>query len=70
MKKRRDRRWRAVRFKYDDLLWWSLILVFGTCLLNALTHFNARAQILLYSVGGFLLVLYICLSYGEYFKRK
>ena len=27
-------------------------------------------QILLYSVGGFLLVLYICLSYGEYFKRK
>ena len=70
MKRKKDRLYRAVRLKYDDLLWCSLILAFGTELLNALMHFSQQAQVALYSAAGFLLMLYICLSYGEIFKRK
>lgn len=70
MKKRGNRTYRAVRLQYDDLLWYSLILAFGTELLNAILHFSQRTQVALYSAAGFLLALYICLHYGEIFKRK
>lgn len=71
MKKRTDRQYRAVHVKYDDLLWGSLILAFGTELVNALLFpISIKTQMALYSAAGLLVALYIYLSYAEYFKRK
>ncbi|MGI5978376.1 MAG: hypothetical protein ACOX66_02620 [Oscillospiraceae bacterium] len=70
MKRKRDKQYHIVRIKYDDLLWGSLILVFGTRLLTNPMQFSQNTQITLYCCAGFLIALYICLSYGEIFKKK
>ena len=70
MKRKRDSRWHIVRLKYDELLWVSLVLVFGTRLLTKPMGLSQDIQLLLYACAGFLTALYICLSYGEIYKRK
>jgi len=70
MKRNGDRAYRAVLGRYDYLLWISIILAFGTKLLNAAIDLSSKAELTLYSSAGFLLALYICLAYGRYLKRK
>ena len=70
MKRKRDERWRPVRQKYDGLLWCALFVAFGTETLTRPLRFSQQAQIFFYSLAGFLLILYVCLSYAEIFKRK
>lgn len=70
MKRKRDKRWRPIRLKYDGLLWGALFVAFGTETLTRPLRFSQQAQVFFYSLAGFLLVLYVCLSYGDIFKRK
>ena len=70
MKRNGDRAYHALQGKYDYLLWISIILAFGTELLNAAVDLSSKVELTLYSSASFLLALHICRAYGTHLRRK